>query len=74
MRKDLHVLLMSGNIDSDLAGYGIRKGSVPFLAKPFDSAALVSLVENTMKSHPPTPESLLKDTAGGAKEGDEWFD
>ncbi len=74
MRKDLHVLLMSGNIDSELGGYGIRKGSVPFLSKPFAPTDLVSLVQATMKSPSPTPESLMKESAGGAKGADEWFD
>lgn len=74
MRKDLRVILMSGNIDNELAGYGIRKGALPFLPKPFDHHALVSLVKDTMQTPPPTPESLLKESAGGAKGADEWFD
>src|SRR5207249_6472581 len=44
MRKDLRVILISGNIDKELAGYGIRKGALPFLLKPFEHHALVSLV------------------------------
>lgn len=74
MRKDLHILLMSGNIDDDLKGYGIRKGSVPFLSKPFTPADLISIVGETIKSPTPTPESLLKESAGGVKGDDEWFD
>src|SRR5690349_2499913 len=44
MRADLRVILMSANIESELSGYGIRKGGLPFLVKPFDASALVSMV------------------------------
>jgi len=74
MRTNLRVILMSGNIDYDLAGYGIRKGTLPFLSKPFDPPAFVSLVKETLKASPPTPESLQKDHSTGAKGADEWFD
>ena len=74
MRKDLHILLMSGNVDNELKGYGIRKGSVPFLSKPFTPADLVAVVQETMKSPPPTPESMLKEPAGGVNGVDEWVD
>src|ERR1700704_227183 len=47
MRKNLRVALMSGNIDKDLAGYGIRRWNLPFLSKPFDQQALVALVRQT---------------------------
>ena len=30
IRKDLRIILMSGNIDQDLAGYGIRRGTSHF--------------------------------------------
>ncbi len=74
MRTNLRVILMSGNIDNDLAGYGIRKGTLPFLSKPFDPPAFVSLVKETLKASPPTPESLQKDHSIGTKGADEWFD
>jgi DNA-binding NtrC family response regulator len=74
MRKDLHVILMSGNPDTDLAGYGIQKGVLPFLSKPIDPSAFVSLVKQTLQASPPTPESLLKQPSAGAKGADEWFD
>ena len=61
MRKDLRVILMSGNIDHDLAGYGIRRWDLPFLPKPFDHQALVALVRQTLQEPPPSVESL---TAG----------
>jgi DNA-binding NtrC family response regulator len=74
MRTNLRVLLMSGNIENDLAGYGIRKGALPFLSKPFDPSAFVALVRETMNAPPPTPESLQKDPSTGTKGADEWFD
>jgi DNA-binding NtrC family response regulator len=74
MRKDLHVILMSGNPDADLAGYGIRKDTLPFLSKPFDPPAFVSLVKQTLQTPPPTPEMLLKQPSPGTKGADEWFD
>lgn len=74
MRKDLHVILMSANIEKELLGYGIRAGALPFLPKPLDAQALVSLVNRTLDAPPPTPESLMKESPGGAKGADEWFD
>ena len=74
MRTNLRVILMSGNLENELAGYGIRKGTLPFLSKPFDPPAFVSLVKETLKASPPTPESLQKDHSTGTKGADEWFD
>jgi CheY-like chemotaxis protein len=74
MRKDLRIVLMSGNIDKELEGYGIRKGTLPFIAKPFENHAMVALVRQTLASPPHTPESLLKEKIGGVKGVDEWFD
>jgi len=74
MRTNLRVILISGNIENELAGYGIRKGTLPFLSKPFDPPAFVSLVKETLKASPPNPESLQKDHSTGTKGADEWFD
>jgi|KBSMisStaDraftv2_1062788.scaffolds.fasta_scaffold62924_3 CheY-like chemotaxis protein len=74
MRTDLRVILMSGNIENELAGYGIRTGSLPFLPKPFDPSDLVSLVKSTLEAPVPTFESLQKDHSPGIKGVDEWFD
>ena len=74
MRQDLHILLMSGNGDQDLAGYGIRQDALPLLPKPFEPNDLVSLVQETRQTPPSTPESLLKDNSNGPKGADEWFD
>jgi CheY-like chemotaxis protein len=74
MRRDLHVILMSANIEKDLQGYGIKRGCVPFVTKPLEAQALVSLAHDTLASPPPSIESLQKDQSGGIKGADEWFD
>jgi DNA-binding NtrC family response regulator len=74
MRKELHVILMSANIDKELQGYGIRRGDLPFITKPLDARALVSLAHDTLQTPPPTVESLQKEQTGGIKGADEWFD
>lgn len=74
MRENLRVVLMSGNIEKDLAGYGIKIGAVPFIAKPFESQAVVELVRRTLQCPPPTPETLLKESTNRPKDSDEWFD
>jgi DNA-binding NtrC family response regulator len=73
MRANLRVILMSGNIENDLAGYGIRKGALPFLAKPFDPSAFVALVRQTLNAPPPTSESLENTPSTGTTGADEWF-
>jgi CheY-like chemotaxis protein len=74
MRKDLRVILMSGNIDQDLAGYGIRRGGLPFLPKPFEHQDLVALVQQTLHAPPPSVESLTAGPPGIPKVGDGWVD
>ena len=77
IRKDLRVILMSGNIDQDLAGYGIRRGDLPFLPKPFEQQVLVALIRQTLQTPPPSPESvasLAVHQTGFPKVGDGWVD
>ena len=74
IRKDLRIVLMSGNIDQDLAGYGIRRGDLPFLPKPFDQQALVALVRQTLRTTPPSIESLAAGSPEIPKVGDGWVD
>jgi CheY-like chemotaxis protein len=74
IRKDLRVILISGNIDKDLAGYGIRRGSVPFLPKPFEPQALVTLVQQTLQTPPPSAESLAESKPETTTAGDGWVD
>jgi CheY-like chemotaxis protein len=73
MRKDLRVILMSGNIDQELAGYGIRRGTVPFLSKPFENQSLVALVRQTLHTPSPSVESLTAGPPGMPKSGDAWY-
>jgi DNA-binding NtrC family response regulator len=74
MRKDLRVILMSGNIDKDLAGYGIRRWNFPFLSKPFAQQALVALVQQTLHAPPPSIESLTASPPENPRVGDGWVD
>ena len=74
IRKDLRVILMSGNIDQDLAGYGIRRGTLPFLPKPFEHQALVALVQQTLHAPPPSIESLTASPPENPTVGDGWVD
>jgi DNA-binding NtrC family response regulator len=74
IRKDLRIILMSGNIDKDLAGYGIRRGSLPFLPKPFEIQALVTLVRQVLKASPPSIESLTAGPPETPTVGDGWVD
>jgi DNA-binding NtrC family response regulator len=74
MRKDLRVIIMSGKIDQDLAGYGLRRGSIPFLSKPFEPQALVVLVQQSLQAFPPSVESLTAYLPGIPKVGDGWVD
>ncbi len=74
MRKDLRVILMSGNIDQDLAGYGIRRGTLQFLPKPFQDQVLVALVRQTIQAPAPSVESLTASPPKIAQVGDGWAD
>ena len=74
IRKDLRIILMSGNIDKDLAGYGIRRGDLPFLPKPFEIQALVTLVRQVLNASPPSTESLTAGSPGTPTVGDGWVD
>ena len=74
IRKNLRVIIMSGKIDQDLAGYGLRRGSLSFLSKPFEPQALVALVQQALQASPPSAESRTEDRPGFPKVGDGWFD
>ena len=74
IRKDLRIILMSGNIDQDLAEYGIRRGDLPFLPKPFEHQALLALVQQTLLAPPPSIESLTAKPSGNPTVGDGWVD
>jgi DNA-binding NtrC family response regulator len=70
IRKGLHVILMSGNPDKDLASHGIKRGTLPFLGKPFEQERLIHLVQDVLAQ----PASLL-DISGQTKAAndDVWF-
>ena len=74
IRKDLRIILMSGNIDKDLSGFGIRRGNLPFLSKPFELQALVTLVRQVLNASPPSIESLTAGPPGTPTVGDGWVD
>jgi len=74
IRKDLRVVLMSGNIDQDLEGYGIHRWDLPFLLKPFEHQALVAVVRQTLHAPPPSIESLTAGPPGIPQTGDGWVD
>jgi len=71
IRKGLHVILMSGNPDKELAGIGIKRGTLPFLAKPFEQERLISLVRDVLAQ--PAP-ALDLSGQGKAANGIDWFD
>src|SRR5262245_8632525 len=74
MREQLRIVLMSGNIDKDLASYGIRKATLPFISKPFENTALVALVRAALEAPPPTVESLMNQPTKHSAGLDEWVD
>jgi DNA-binding NtrC family response regulator len=48
IRPDLRIGLMSGNLDKDLSGYGIKRGTFPCLLKPFSMEQLVQFVRDVL--------------------------
>ena len=48
IRSELRIMLMSGNPDKDLTSHGIKRGTLPFLAKPFERNRLIALVNNVL--------------------------
>lgn len=70
IRKSLHVILMSGNPDQDLASHGIKRGTLPFLAKPFEQDRLIHLVQDVLAQ----PASSLDVSGHGKAANDvDWF-
>jgi FixJ family two-component response regulator len=54
IRSGLRTILMSGNPDQELARHGIKRGTSPLLAKPFENDYLISLVQHVLV-RPATP-------------------
>ena len=71
IRKGLHVILMSGNPEKELASHGIKRGTLPFLAKPFSQDRLISLVQDVLAQPAPA-----LDVSGRGKAANDvnWFD
>ena len=70
IRSDLRIILMSGNPDKELASHGIKRGTLPFLAKPFDRDRLIALVHNVLAQ--PAPTLGVEDRPRAANDTD-WF-
>lgn len=72
MRSGLRIILMSGNPDTDLASHGIKRGTFPFLAKPFERDRLITLVHTVLAQPAPTSAVENQPRAAAAKDTD-WF-
>ena len=70
IRSGLRIILMSGNPDKDLLSHGIKRGTFPFLAKPFDRDRLIALVKNVFAQPAPT---LGVEQPARAVNDAEWF-
>lgn len=70
IRKGLRVILMSGNPDKELASHGIKRSTLPFLAKPFENDGLIRLVRDTLAQ--PAPALDLSGQGKAANDVD-WF-
>jgi DNA-binding NtrC family response regulator len=71
IRKGLRIILMSGNLDKDLASHGIKRGSLPFLVKPFGKDDLVNMAHEILAQ----PAPALNRSATSKSGSDvEWFD
>ena len=69
IRKGLKIILMSGSLDKELASHGIKLGTLPFLQKPFEKAALIQLIRDVLQNPPPT----LNLNQGKAANDVDWF-
>lgn len=70
IRSGLRIILMSGNPDKELASHGIKRGTLPFLAKPFERDRLIALVQNVLAQ--PAPTLGAEDRPRAANDTD-WF-
>lgn len=71
MREGLRILVMSGNPDQELAGYGIKRDNFPFVTKPVDMKEFLQTVRDILQTAPPK----LSDIADLTPSGDvTWYD
>lgn len=69
IRNGLRIILMSGNPDKELASHGIKRGSLPFVQKPFVQDALVQLIRDVLRQPPP----MLNPNRTNAGNDVAWF-
>lgn len=69
IRKDLRIILMSGNPDKELTSHGIKRGMLPFIQKPFEQVALIQLIRDVLHNPPPA----LHLNRGKAANDIDWF-
>jgi DNA-binding NtrC family response regulator len=70
IRPDLRILLMSGNPDKELEAHEIKRGSLPFLAKPFEKDEFIGLVRQVLAQPAPSFASSGQDQSG---HNTDWF-
>ena len=70
IRNGLRVILMSGNPDKELTSHGIKRGTLPFLAKPFERDRLIALVQTVLAQ--PAPTLGVENRPRAANDTD-WF-
>ncbi len=70
IRSGLRIILMSGNPDKELTSHGIKRGTLPFLAKPFERDRLIALVHNVLAQPAPT---LAAENRPRAANDTDWF-
>lgn len=70
IRNGLRIILMSGNPDKELASHGIKRGTLPFLTKPFNRDRLIALVQSVLAKPAPT---LAVEKRASAANDTEWF-
>ena len=69
-RSALRIILMSGNPDKELASHGIKRGSLPFVAKPFGKDDLINTVREVLTQ--PAP-ALTRSGTNQSGNDVEWF-
>jgi CheY-like chemotaxis protein len=69
IRSGLRIILMSGNPDKELVSHGIKRGTFPFLAKPFERQDLIAIVQHILAQPAPT---LMAEKPPGVN-GTEWY-
>lgn len=68
--SELRVILMSGNPDKEVASHGIKRGTLPFVAKPFERDRLITFVHTVLAQ--PAPTLAVEQLACAANET-AWF-